>query len=77
MDMIDRLQKMMEVYGAAVRAGAITPQPEDEVFIRNALGLPSMQDSTVEYWASIYNVRWPVTLAEGNGEAPAMEENQQ
>ncbi|MGQ2909205.1 MAG: phage portal protein [Aliihoeflea sp.] len=56
-------------YGVAVRAGAITPQIEDEEAFRKALTLPSMSSSVTALWHDQHGYRAP-TLARPGGEMP-------
>jgi lambda family phage portal protein len=53
----------MEQYGVAVRAGAITPQADDEAAFRKALGLPAMGKEVEEYWKKAGGIKQPITLA--------------
>ena len=63
-------------YGIAVRAGAITPQIEDEEIMRKAMGLPAMSAAARELWAT-QKVREPITLrgAGAQTDTPPQEEN--
>lgn len=66
----------MDAYGVGVRAGAITPQTDDENHFRQKLNLPSMSPSAVDAWQKDKGVRRPITLA-GNETAstpPAQEQ---
>ena len=49
-------------YGIAVRAGAITPQTEDEIYFRQKLGIPEMKDSVKTAWGRQGGYRTPITL---------------
>ena len=60
-------------YGVAVRAGAITPQIEDEETFRTQFGLPAMSKDGMELWKTQNNVRQPVTLKAAS-EQPKEEE---
>ncbi|TBY57988.1 hypothetical protein E0H39_29675 [Rhizobium leguminosarum bv. viciae] len=53
----------MNSYGIAVRAGAVTPQVDDEDSFRHALGLPGMSTSVRGLWEQQSGYRLPVTLA--------------
>lgn len=48
-------------YGIAVRAGALTPQIEDEEAMRKDMGLPAMSAAARALWAR-QKVREPITL---------------
>lgn len=52
----------IEQYGVAVRAGAITPQADDEAAFRKALGLPTMSKEVTDAWTKV-GVKAPITLA--------------
>ena len=56
------LKAWLDLYGVGVRAGAITPQMEDEEYIRNKLGLPVMNDGAKSDWAEGDGIRKPITL---------------
>lgn len=51
-----------ELYGISVRAGAITPQLEDEERFRAEMGMPPMSDDAKRAWQEDRGVRRPVTL---------------
>lgn len=63
------LQDDAERYGAAVRAGVITPQPEDEQQYRSRMGLPEMSQATADDWQN-GAPRRPITLQSANGSRP-------
>ncbi len=64
----------LESYGIGVRAGVLTPQPEDEAQVREELGLPEMSEATEENWAK--SGRRPITLArEEETNAPGSEDS--
>lgn len=52
----------INAYGVAVRAGAVTPQSEDEEHLREAMGLPPMSAEAKTAWENAGNVRTPITL---------------
>ena len=54
----------IDAYGIGVRAGVITPQPDDEVVFRNAANLPGMTDEVRALWREQGGYRQPVTLKE-------------
>lgn len=49
-------------YGDGVRAGLITPQPEDEAFFRQQTGLPEMTEAVHASWDESGGTRHPITL---------------
>jgi len=53
-----------------VRAGAITPQRDDEAAFREEAGLPAPSAPVERTWAS-EPVRRPITLANADGQRPA------
>jgi hypothetical protein len=58
----DQLQDKMNVYGVAVRAGAVTPQSQDEEYFRQRMGVPGMSQEARTAWDDGGNIRRPVTL---------------
>ena len=58
----DEWKQETDSYGVAVRAGAITPQPEDEQYFRSGFGLPVMRAEVSAAWQATNNVRTPITL---------------
>jgi hypothetical protein len=66
---IDRLKAEADSYGVMVRAGVITPQPEDENEFRKKLGLPSMSSAARAAWMKDKNTRRPITITPPAGEA--------
>lgn len=54
-------------YGVAVRAGAITPQVEDETAFRSEMGLPTTSQAVKDAWAAQHGFRQPITLASEMG----------
>lgn len=59
---IIKLRNYIEAYGAAVRAGVITPNLDDEISIREQMGLPPVNEAVRSAWAD-NGVRAPITLA--------------
>ncbi|CAN7331224.1 phage portal protein [Neorhizobium tomejilense] len=57
------LLAMVEQYGSAVRAGLITPQIADEIYLRQQQGLPPLSEEAVAHWHEQNGVRQPITLA--------------
>lgn len=68
-------KEIIDAYGAAVRAGALTPQPKDENHFRALAGLPQISEAASELWRKQGGTRQPVTLAKP--EAPAKPEEEQ
>jgi len=62
---ITKLKTLIDSYGVAVRAGVITPQVEDEKYMRKQFGLPVMSAATEADWGRTEGVRKPLTLKEG------------
>ena len=60
---VSSLTAFVGAYGTGVRAGAITPCVEDEAYMRDLFGLPSMPESVRANWQSTGNIRRPITLA--------------
>lgn len=52
----------LDAYGVGVRAGAITPQVEDEDHFREKLGTPKANSSVKETWSKDGGTRRPITL---------------
>lgn len=51
-----------DAYGVAVRAGAITPQIDDEQAMRAEAGFPPMSEAAKKAWEEDKGVRRPITL---------------
>ncbi|MCV5968830.1 hypothetical protein, partial [Lactococcus petauri] len=62
---------VIETYGIAVRAGVITPIIDDEIKMRELMGLPPVTDAIRKSWADSGGIRAPVTLAKDGPPAPA------
>jgi HK97 family phage portal protein len=62
MKFFDSIKSKMDAYGVAVRAGAITPQIEDEVKLREEAGLPPISDDIKRAWDEDEGYRRPITL---------------
>ena len=66
----DALKAKMDTYGVAVRAGAITPQKDDEAYFRKEADLPAPSKDVSEAWDEDDGIRRPITLqAQGGGAA--------
>jgi len=63
------LKQEMDSYGVAVRAGAITPQPEDEDHFRAKGGFPPASQAVKSAWEKDEGVRRPITLTQSPGSA--------
>jgi len=59
----------IDAYGVGVRAGVITPQPEDEAAIREKLSLPAATEAVRKAWAEDGGVRRPITIRDENAVA--------
>ena len=62
-------------YGVGVRAGALTPQEEDEIHFREAAGLPEPGAAVNSLWDDQGGIRQPITLAPSAPESPAPPED--
>lgn len=62
----DEAKQKMEAYGIGVRAGAITPQLDDEDAFRQDTGLPPMGEEAKKAWADDKGIRRPITLRDPN-----------
>jgi lambda family phage portal protein len=58
----DAVKASAENYGTAVRAGAITPQVQDEEDFRVRMGLPAVSDDARNAWEEDGGARRPITL---------------
>lgn len=67
---LDALKGKMDAYGVGVRAGAITPQQDDEAAFRKEFQLPPPSADVAEAWSEDDGVRRPITLAGANGASP-------
>jgi hypothetical protein len=65
------LKQEADAYGVCVRAGAITPQLDDEEHFRSKAGLPGVSDVIRKAWTDDEGVRRPITLKYKDDEAPA------
>ncbi|OHE63859.1 MAG: phage portal protein [Treponema sp. GWC1_61_84] len=60
---IEDMRAYIDAYGIGVRAGVITPQPEDEKHFREKGKLPVVTEAVTQAWKKDGGVRRPVTLA--------------
>jgi len=74
----ENLKRIIDAYGVGVRAGTITPTPEDEAYFRNLAQFPEMGEAALAAWKEEGNIRRPITItplpAEESG-IPASESN--
>jgi len=61
-DRVETMVKLLEAYGAGVRAGVLTPCLQDENEFRGILGLTKAPSIVEQAWASQGGTRAPVTL---------------
>lgn len=57
-----QIVELLTAYGVGVRAGVLTPCPEDEIAFRSLLGLPPMPALVAKDWRDSDGVRRPITL---------------
>lgn len=60
---IEAIKARADAYGISVRAGAVTPQIEDEQSFRAIAGLQPMSSQVTAAWAEDGGVRRPITLS--------------
>lgn len=60
---ITKLRTLVETYGIAVRAGVVTPTLDDEIRMRELIGLPQVTEAVRASWAETGGIRQPITLA--------------
>ncbi|HEY8562801.1 MAG TPA: phage portal protein [Pyrinomonadaceae bacterium] len=75
LDPIEIIKREADAYGVAVRAGAITPQTDDEKVFREKMVLPEMSPEAQKAWQEDGGVRRPITLASSDGSHPASNGN--
>ena len=68
------LKSKFDAYGVAVRAGAITPEIEDEAAFRKEAGLPIMSKAVKGAWKEDKGFRRPITLLSKTDEALTKQE---
>ncbi|MCP3177295.1 phage portal protein [Desulfuromonas sp. KJ2020] len=62
----EKAKQKADAYGVAVRAGAVTPQYDDEERFRTELALPAPTKPVKDAWEKDGNVRRPITLKAGD-----------
>lgn len=65
----ETLKAEFDAYGVAVRAGAITPQPDDEKQFRQRARLPGMSGAVSNDWKKDKGARRPITLTPRGAES--------
>jgi hypothetical protein len=68
---MEAVKILMDSYGVAVRAGAITPSMSDEEAFRTLAKLPALSDAVRKAWEEDGFVRRPITLVQTGGGKPA------
>lgn len=68
----EELKLQMDAYGVGVRAGTLTPTPEDEDYFRKKAGLPALSEAAKAAWKKDKNVRRPITIAGQDGARPGL-----
>lgn len=68
---LERMKAEADAYGVAERAGALTPQTDDEEHFRSKFGLPPMSEDVKKAWKKDEGTRRPITLTPPPGEEPA------
>ena len=59
---LEEVQRLLDVYGTAVRAGGVTPNIEDEAALRRMMNLPQINGDVRQGWIDEKGVRKPTTL---------------
>ena len=59
---VSKLRVLMDAYAIAVRAGVMTPNLDDEIYLRELFGLPVVNDAVRADWEKSGGVRRPITL---------------
>lgn len=58
----EELKRILDAYGVGVRAGTITPTPDDEEYFRSLAQFPEMGEAVVNSWKEDGGFRRPITL---------------
>lgn len=66
------LKARCDSMGVAIRAGLLTPTPEDEDMIREIFELPKLPQSAKAEWNRAKNIRLPITLQKASDMEPAV-----
>jgi len=69
------LKGYCDAYGVAVRAGLLTPNPDDEAFVRKMFGLPEMNVDVRRSWQEAGGTRSPITIQPEGGEDESLPES--
>lgn len=64
------LKRVLDAYGVGVRAGTITPTPEDEKYFRSLAKFPEMGEKVLEDWNASGGIRKPITLVQPVEDTP-------
>lgn len=64
---VEAVKGEMDAYGVGVRAGALTPNDEDENNFRQRLNLPPANENVKKAWSEDEGVRRPITLVGRDG----------
>lgn len=64
----EQIKQQLDAYGVGVRAGAITPNDEDESAFRQRMGLPTPNANVKRAWSEDKGVRRPITLVGLDGQ---------
>ncbi|HEX3890701.1 MAG TPA: DUF935 family protein [Verrucomicrobiae bacterium] len=64
-EVIEDITGLVTNYGLARTAGAITPNPDDEEFLRKKLSLPAMSSDVAASWKKSDNVRLQISSVPG------------
>ncbi len=59
---LEEVQRLLEVYGTAVRSGGVTPNIDDETALRKMMNLPAINGDVRQGWQDERGVRKPTTL---------------
>ena len=62
---VEDFRRKVDAYSIGVRAGTITPQPDDEEFFRDEANLPTLSKEVKQAWTDDGGVRRPITLQSG------------
>lgn len=74
---VTSLEGLLNAYGVAVRAGAITPQIEDEEYFRVLFELPPISTGVRNDWAASNGIRKPITLTQQGEPKPKFQSTEE